>query len=122
MAISVCQRRREGEEGVAGADTAMRAKYNRQLHGTREAGAPEPLTTAFLKKFIKYAKNRYQCAPAPATSPLCLPARPVCLASCIPPPSVFQREHIWTLSVPMLTRGGFGVHTNISAAAVSNST
>lgn len=44
----------------------MRVKYNRLLHGARRAGDPPPLTTAFLKKFIKYAKNRYQCARQPS--------------------------------------------------------
>jgi hypothetical protein len=54
--------RRREQDVQEGGDTQMRVKYNRLLHGARARGAPEPLTTAFLKKFIKYAKNRYQCA------------------------------------------------------------
>jgi DNA replicative helicase MCM subunit Mcm2 (Cdc46/Mcm family) len=62
LALMHCCRRRE-QDVQEGGDTAVRVKYNRLLHGARTRGAPEPLTTAFLKKFIKYAKNRYQCAP-----------------------------------------------------------
>ena len=66
-----------------GGDTAMRVKYNRLLHGARSRGAPEPLTTAFLKKFIKYAKNRYQCGPEPPTCCV-LVVKCSCMSACLP--------------------------------------
>lgn len=36
----------------------MYAKYNPTLHGPRKPGQKGPLTTTFLKKYIKIAKNR----------------------------------------------------------------
>jgi hypothetical protein len=57
--LSVCLRtRRDGLEPEAG-DTEMRVQYDARLHGPRDArGFKEPLTTAFLRKYIHYAKSR----------------------------------------------------------------
>lgn len=57
----------EEEEGDETGDTDMYVKHDRRLHGEKDTAAHPPLTTAFLKKFIQYAKNRYKCAAPPAT-------------------------------------------------------
>ena len=49
---------------MEGENTQQYVKYNRQLHGERGGEERRILTTAFLKKFIKYAKTRYQCEPS----------------------------------------------------------
>ena len=64
-------RRQQDEEEDEGGDTTMRVKYDARLHGARVAGRKEPLTTAFLQKYIQYAKNRYKCAPATNTGNKC---------------------------------------------------
>ena len=38
----------------------MYVKYDRKLHGPKVPGQKDPLSTNFLKKFIKIAKNRTQ--------------------------------------------------------------
>ena len=38
----------------------MHVKYDRKLHGPKRPGQKDPLSTNFLKKFIKIAKNRTQ--------------------------------------------------------------
>ena len=58
--------RQQEEEEPDGGDTAVRVKYDARLHGARVVGRKEPLTTAFLQKYIQYAKNRYKCARAKA--------------------------------------------------------
>lgn len=35
-------------------------KYDQRLHGPRKEGQKDPLSTAFLRKYIKIAKNRTQ--------------------------------------------------------------
>ena len=62
----MAEARRREEEGAEGRDTQMRVKYNRLLHGSNRTTSAEPLTTAFLKKYIRYAKSRYRCG-GPAT-------------------------------------------------------
>lgn len=39
-------------------DDRMYAKYSPALYGPRKPGQKPPLSTAFLKKFLKIAKNR----------------------------------------------------------------
>ena len=78
--------RRREEENTEGQDTQMRVKYNRLLHGSNRTTTAEPLTTAFLKKYIRYAKSRYGCPPPPPPLPLYTP-----LSSCI----IAAHKHIW---------------------------
>ena len=63
--ILISHRQRDDDNTPEGGDTAMRVKYDLRLHGARAPGALEPLTTAFLQKYIQYAKNRYKCARRP---------------------------------------------------------
>ena len=60
--VSPSPSRQQEEDEPDGGDTAVRVKYDARLHGARVAGRKEPLTTAFLQKYIQYAKNRYKCA------------------------------------------------------------
>ena len=67
--------RQQEEEEPDGGDTVVRVKYDARLHGARVAGRKEPLTTAFLQKYIQYAKNRYKCEPGASTKSPLVPVR-----------------------------------------------
>ena len=70
--------RQQEEDEPDGGDTAVRVKYDARLHGARVVGRKEPLTTAFLQKYIQYAKNRYKCAVGPLHEPRPTPFASLC--------------------------------------------
>ena len=50
----------ENDENHPDPRKGMYVKYDRKLHGPKRPGQKDPLSTNFLKKFIKIAKNRTQ--------------------------------------------------------------
>ena len=50
----------EDDENYPEPRKGIYVKYDRKLHGPKQPGQKDPLSTNFLKKFIKVAKNRAQ--------------------------------------------------------------
>ena len=48
----------ENDENDPDPRKGMYVKYDRKLHGPKRPGQKDPLSTTFLKKFFKIAKNR----------------------------------------------------------------